>query len=59
MATDRAATIATTIHSSLIHKPSRGKPLSRQASSAPVSAKGQREDGVLELDHLERQPDSS
>src|SRR5258708_34978893 len=40
MATDRAATIATTIHASLAHKPSRANPASRQASSAPVSANG-------------------
>jgi len=37
---ERAATIATTIHSRRVDKPSRVKAFSRQASSAPVSAKG-------------------
>src|SRR5579863_682225 len=40
IATERAPAIATTIQAILIHRPSRGKPASRHASSAPVRAKG-------------------
>ena len=40
IATDLAATIATTIHASLNASPWRSKPEARQASKAPVSAKG-------------------
>ncbi len=54
MATDRAPTIATTIQSS-VQQPVGGKPPVAPRQQGSGQREGQREHGVLELDHVERQ----
>ena len=58
MAADRAPTIATTIQASFTHSASHVEPAFADRQQRARQRERQREDRVLELDHLERQPDS-
>ena len=55
MATDRAATMQTTIQKSLPHKSFAHETAVAPSEQRSGEGERQREHGVLELDHLERQ----
>ena len=58
MATERAATMQTTIHASLIHRASADKSGVPPSQQRAGESKRQCEHGVLKLDHLEREPNA-